>query len=69
MNKILLVCLVALLTVSCISKKERSQDMNASSTEASTSADRIVPQYAKGFEITYTNGYVLVDIQDPQYEE
>ena len=29
---------------------------------------RIAPTYAKGFNITYKDGYCLVDIQDPQKE-
>ena len=29
----------------------------------------IVPEYARGFELSYRSGYVLLDIQDPQNEE
>ncbi|MDR1202248.1 MAG: ABC transporter substrate-binding protein [Tannerellaceae bacterium] len=69
MNRVLAFCLMTLLTVSCTSKKEKSKEADASLSQTPATGARIVPQYAKGFELTYTNHYILADIQDPQQEE
>ena len=34
-----------------------------------SSVVKIMPEYAKGFKVTYTNRACLLDIQDPQNEE
>lgn len=72
MNKYLAgCCLVALLATSCVSKGNR-QEKESVSAQQTASADReahITPQYAKGFQLSYADGYILMDIQDPQNEE
>lgn len=72
MNKYLAgCCLVALLATSCVSKGNR-QEKESASAQQTASADReahITPQYAKGFQLSYADGYILMDIQDPQNEE
>lgn len=72
MNKYLAgCCLVALLATSCVSKGNR-EEKESVSTQQTASADReahITPQYAKGFQLSYADGYILMDIQDPQNEE
>lgn len=72
MNKYLAgCCLVALLATSCVSKGNQ-QGKESVSAQQTASADReahITPQYAKGFQLSYADGYILMDIQDPQNEE
>ncbi|MEY8608035.1 ABC transporter substrate-binding protein [Parabacteroides segnis] len=72
MNKYLAsCCLVALLATSCASKGNQ-QEKESVSAQQTASADReahITPQYAKGFQLSYADGYILMDIQDPQNEE
>lgn len=72
MNKYLAgCCVVALLATSCVSKGNR-QEKESVSAQQTASADReahITPQYAKGFQLSYADGYILMDIQDPQNEE
>lgn len=72
MNKYLLGgCLLALMAASCVSKGNQQEKENASSQQTIT-ADRMVqitPEYAEGFQLTYADGYVLMDIHDPQNEE
>ncbi|WP_288735812.1 ABC transporter substrate-binding protein [uncultured Parabacteroides sp.] len=72
MNKYLAgCCLVALLATSCVSKGNR-EEKESVSAQQTASADReahITPQYAKGFQLSYADGYILMDIQDPQNEE
>ena len=72
MNKYLVGgCLLALMATSCASKGNQQEKENASSQQTIT-ADRMVqvkPEYAEGFQLTYADGYVLVDIHDPQNEE
>lgn len=72
MNKYLAgCCLVALLATSCVSKENR-EEKESVSAQQTASADReahITPQYAKGFQLSYADGYILMDIQDPQNEE
>lgn len=69
MKRILPFCLAALLSVACTSKKENQNETNATQTQILTVENHIVPQYAKGFEVKYADGYILVDLQDPQLEE
>lgn len=72
MNKYLAgCCLVALLATACASKGNQ-QEKESVSAQQTASADReahITPQYAKGFQLSYADGYILMDIQDPQNEE
>lgn len=72
MNKFLAgCCVVALLATSCVSKGNQ-QEKESVSAQQTASADReahITPQYAKGFQLSYADGYILMDIQDPQNEE
>lgn len=72
MNKYLAgCCLVALLATACASKGNQ-QEKESVSAQQTVSADReahITPQYAKGFQLSYADGYILMDIQDPQNEE
>ena len=72
MNKYLAgCCLVVLLATSCVSKENR-EEKESVSAQQTASADReahITPQYAKGFQLSYADGYILMDIQDPQNEE
>lgn len=72
MNKYLAgCCLFALLAASCASKGNQEEKENTPSQRTSTadSKVRITPEYAEGFQLTYQDGYTLVDIHDPQNEE
>lgn len=72
MNKYLAgCCLFALLAASCASKGNQ-QEKESAPLQRTITADskvRITPGYAKGFQLTYQEGYILVDIHDPQNEE
>ncbi|WP_278626207.1 ABC transporter substrate-binding protein [Parabacteroides gordonii] len=72
MNKYLAgCCLFALLAASCASKGNQQEKENASSQQTITvdSKVQITPEYAKGFQLTYADSYILMDIHDPQNEE
>lgn len=72
MNKYLAgCCLFALLAASCASKGNQQEKENASSQQTITvdSKVQITPEYADGFQLTYADGYILMDIHDPQNEE
>lgn len=72
MNKYLAgCCLVMLLAASCASKGNRQEKEDASPQKvvAAHNNARIVPAYTQGFELDYKDGYVLMDIKDPQNEE
>lgn len=72
MNKYLVGgCLLALMATSCASKGNQQEKENASSQQTITADSKvqITPKYAEGFQLTYADGYVLVDIHDPQNEE
>lgn len=72
MNKYLAgCCLFALLAASCASKGNQ-QEKESAPLQRTITADskvRITPGYAEGFQLTYQEGYILVDIHDPQNEE
>lgn len=72
MNKYLAgCCLFALLAASCASKGNQ-QEKESAPLQRTITADskvRITPGYAEGFQLTYQEGYTLVDIHDPQNEE
>lgn len=67
-----LVCLLIPVLFGCKSKKN-SDAADASNADSALVADSnvcIVPKYAKGFQVTYTDkGYYLLDIKDPQKEK
>ena len=72
MNKYLAgCCLFALLAASCASKGNQQEKENASSQQTITvdSKVQITPEYAEGFQLTDADGYILMDIHDPQNEE
>lgn len=68
-----LICLIIPLLFGC--KTRNNSRTNESNNTDSTFTHinknvQIVPQYARGFNVTYTNdGYCLLDIRDPQKEE
>lgn len=72
MNKYLVGgCLFALIATSCASKGNQ-QEKESAPLQRTITADskvRITPGYAEGFQLTYQEGYILVDIHDPQNEE
>ena len=67
-----LVCLLIPVLFGCKAKKN-SDAADASNADSALVADSnvcIVPKYAKGFQVTYTDkGYCLLDIKDPQKEK
>lgn len=68
-----LICLIIPLLFGCKgrnnSNTNKSDNTDSTFTYKSKNA-QIVPQYARGFNVTYTNyGYCLLDIRDPQKEE
>ena len=64
-------CLLMSLCVasSCTTKNNQRTDKVETTEESAFSGVHIVPEYARGFELSYRSGYVLLDIQDPQNEE
>ena len=64
-------CLLMSLCVasSCTTKNNQRTDEVETTEESAFSGVHIVPEYARGFELSYRSGYVLLDIQDPQNEE
>ncbi|WP_293666835.1 ABC transporter substrate-binding protein [uncultured Parabacteroides sp.] len=73
MKKCLVGCylLLSLLVVSSCTTKNNRQTEKEEVTEQNAyfATVRIVPEYARGFNVSYNDGYVLLDIQDPQNEE
>ncbi len=72
MKKCLAGCylLMSLCVASSCTTKNNQQTGKVETAEESTfSGVRIVPEYARGFELSYRDGYVLADIRDPQNEE
>ncbi|WP_321332004.1 ABC transporter substrate-binding protein [uncultured Bacteroides sp.] len=62
-------CLITcLICTSCHSKSKNNGDSTSAQTEmgADTLSTHIVPKYAKGFRVTYTGNYCLLDVRDPQ---
>lgn len=65
-------CLViTLLAAACTPGNNRQSETSdkAVTGQASLAEVRVSTQYAKGFQLTYNEAFVLVDIQDPQSEE
>ncbi len=74
MNKFIVSCylLLILMAFSCVSPSSKQQKKEKTSNEKmvqTTLCEHIQPKYAQGFRLSYTDNYVLVDIQDPQNEE
>lgn len=72
-HTIWLICLIIPLLFGCKARNNsntnKSDNTDSTFTYKSKNA-QIVPEYAKGFNVTYTNkGYCLLDIRDPQKEE
>lgn len=68
-----LICLIIPLLFGCKARNNsntnKSDNTDSTFTYKSKNA-QIVPKYARGFNVTYTNdGYCLLDIRDPQKEE
>lgn len=62
--------LLLLLTATACQNKNRQNSGNRENTELTdSSVVKVIPEYAKGFKVTYTDRACLVDIQDPQNEE
>lgn len=62
-------CCLAICCVGCQQKSNRKVHSGAgltTKTLTDTIITRIIPQYAKGFKVTYTPTCKLVDIEDPQ---
>lgn len=51
---------------SCTTKNNQQTDKVETTKESVFSGVRIVPEYARGFELSYRDGYVLLDIQDAE---
>lgn len=64
-------CLLMLMAAvsSCTGKSGRQAEKKEVAEEGTFSEARITPEYARGFALSYRDGYVLMDIQDPQNEE
>lgn len=65
-------CLViTLLAAACAPGSNRQSETldKAVTKQASLSEVRVSTQYATGFQLTYKEAFILVDIQDPQSEE
>lgn len=62
--------LLLLLTVTaCQSKHKQGSGNLEHKTLTDSSIVKIIPEYAQGFKITYTDQACLLDIQDPQNKE
>ena len=71
-HSIWLICLIIPFLFGCKtrnnSRTNESNNTDSTFTHINKNA-RIIPEYAKGFNVTYTNkGYCLRDIRDPQKE-
>lgn len=71
MKKLILASGILLLwTATACQNKSKQNSGNLENTELTdSSVVKIMPEYAKGFKVTYTNQACLLDIQDPQNEE
>lgn len=62
--------LLLLLTVTACQNKHKQGSGNLEhKTLTDSSIVKIIPEYAQGFKITYTDQACLLDIQDPQNKE
>ncbi len=70
LNAISLAIAVTLLTAGAACKRHSSQtDARTETTVIVDSAAMISPHHAKGFNVTYADGYTLLDINDPENNE
>ena len=71
MKKLILASgLLLLLTVTACQNKHKQGSGNLEhKTLTDSSIVKIIPEYAQGFKITYTDQACLLDIQDPQNKE
>lgn len=60
---------MSLLVVSCTAKNKQQADNGEVEEQSSSVGVRVVPEYARGFTLSYRDGYVLLDIRDPQNKE
>lgn len=72
-HTIWLICLIIPLLFGCKARNNSNTNKGNNTDSTFTYKNKnaqIVPQYARGFNVTYTNGgYCLLDIRDPQKEE
>ena len=72
-HTIWIICLIIPLLFSCKIRNNSKTTENSTTDSTFTHQNKnvqIIPKYAKGFNVTYTNkGYCLLDIRDPQKEE
>lgn len=71
MKKLLWASVLLLLgTVTACQNKNKQGSGNPEHTAwTDSSGGKIVPEYARGFKVTYTDGACLLDIRDPQNKE
>lgn len=71
MRKIMIgaVAAVAVLIASCGGNKSAADASGSDASVAVDSALRVSPKYAKGFEVSYSDGMTLLDISDPENKE
>mgnify|MGYP002857798957 CR=1 FL=1 len=63
------ILLLALLLTSVSCRNGRSAGLAGTAGITGTKTGAVVPAYATGFRVTYTDAGCLVDVQDPQREE
>lgn len=72
-HTIWIICLIIPLLFSCKIRNNSKTTENSTTDSTFTHQNKnvqIIPKYAKGFNVTYTDkGYCLLDIRDPQKEE
>lgn len=61
--------LLLLIATACQNKNKQHSRNQDNPELTDSSVVKIIPEYAKGFKVTYTNQACLLDIQDPQNEE
>lgn len=61
--------LLLLTATACQNKNKQTSGILENAALADSSVVKIIPEYAKGFKVTYTDHACLLDIQDPQNEE
>ena len=71
MKKCLAGCclLMSLLAVSCTTNNKQQTENREVTEQSSFAGVRIVLEYARGFTLSYRDGFALLDIRDPQNKE
>lgn len=59
----------ALLTLTGCSGSSSSSRNESSDSFDADSSSMVIPRHAKGFNVTYADGYTLLDITDPENKE